>query len=110
MEDDANIWRPTWIRKNYKVLNENVEKATADGETVRATKDEVEQQTPADAFVQDLPDKNTPKVKFVLEEDGEPQRDEEEQAATTLDAWVKVRAPWERRSELGPNLRPIGRI
>jgi hypothetical protein len=110
VEDDANIWCPTWIRRTHKVLNDNVDKATADSEIVPATKVEVGK---ADSCRRGRPrptEKDTPKVKFVFEEDGEPQQDEEEQAATTLDAWDKVRAPWERHSELGPNLRPVGRV
>ena len=42
VEDDADIWCPTWIRKNYKVLHDVVEQANADGETVPTTKVEVE--------------------------------------------------------------------
>ena len=83
---------PARIRKNFKVLNDNIDKVTADSETVPATKVEVEKQTAADVGARDLPNKDTPEVKFIFEEDGKPQQDEEEQAATTLDAWDKVRA------------------
>ena len=46
---------------------------------------------------------------IIEEEEGEPPADAEEEAATTADPWQEEhRPPWQRHSELGPNLNPQG--
>ena len=101
VEDEANVWCPTWMRKNYRVLNEDLKAGTADSDAAPRPRVEVDARAPEDPEAQRLLRQDAPKVKVVFEDNGEPRQDKEEQAVTTLDAWDKVRAPWERRSELG---------
>ena len=45
-----------------------------------------------------------------LDENGEPQLGPEDKKATSLDPWTATcRAPWEKHSEMGPNLRRLRR-
>ena len=48
VEDEANVWCPTWIRKNYKVLNADPVEASAEAEAAPTTQVHFDKQATAD--------------------------------------------------------------
>ena len=111
---EENKWCPSWIRRNYDWENRRGDDDGSSMSDSEPDKDDADPATKndADAVVAVARSESTrkPRVKYVFEEEnGEPPADEAEQAATTLDLWSDThRPPWQRHSELGPNLNPQG--
>ena len=100
IEHPTNIWCPTWVRQNYKVRNPE---PTPQKSFVFDT------QAPPNTAIAEAPKEPTKKRKRT-EDDGEPPDDaiEDDQAAS-LDPWASAhREKWQKHSELGPNLHPVG--
>ena len=100
MENPANIWSPTWVHQNYKLRNPDptLEHPVQLQTNIAEERDTSEAQ------------KEPTKKRQRTEDDGEPPDEaiEEDQTAS-LDPWTSThREKWQRHSELGPNLAPVG--
>jgi hypothetical protein len=113
LEDATNLWCPTWIRKNYEFLNRGAPMDT-DAAEASATVDIGTGRVADERSSEPTTERRRarPRTEVLEDEplDGEPPVDEEETRATTLDHWDNSARPaWERHSELGCNLDPLGR-
>ena len=106
VEDEDNMWCPTWVRENYRVRNQR-------DDTVKEQENSVPtKQGPTFRFEEDGDaTQATRKTQAAaMREDGEPPDNEEETNAATLDMWnAAERSKWQLHSERGPNIDAQGK-
>ena len=109
VDGPLNKWCPTWVSKNYAMLNKhNEEEEEVSPKSAEATVNEAPETK--DATRGATSQTHRAKGVVLLDENGEPQLDPKDEKATSLDPWsASGRAPWEKHSEMGPNLRPLPR-
>ena len=112
--DLSNCWCPSWIRRNYEILNADVNEVKSH-EPASTTSDKTSAQPNTSAPVQpaQYPHQSA-KTTFIFEEPAEPPspHDDEDPAAPTstaaplpYDPWEDDQRPtWQLHSELGPNV------